>query len=135
MLQSVFLTLLQLSSSRAYHFNNLPTFVHLPSSKALHYQLLLTYSTPSYHLYSFLTLTSRHPRYSLTDQAVFEANVVDTCTNLELVLRKDKNYRACVSIGTDYFVKYGHPKTLGPEFETQSCIFEYAKRLTCVRPK
>ncbi|KAI5988553.1 hypothetical protein EDD15DRAFT_2389273 [Pisolithus albus] len=53
---------------------------------------------------------------SSTDQAVFEAYVVDTCTNLERVLRKDQNCRVSVSIGTDYLVKYGRPETLGPEF-------------------
>ncbi|KAI6109448.1 hypothetical protein EDD16DRAFT_1886653 [Pisolithus croceorrhizus] len=61
------------------------------------------------------------------DRAAFEAYVVDTCTNHELVHQKDENYRACVSIGTDYFVKYGDPETLGPQFETQSYIYEYAK--------
>ncbi|KAI6096803.1 hypothetical protein EDD16DRAFT_637009 [Pisolithus croceorrhizus] len=61
------------------------------------------------------------------DRAAFETYIVDTCTNHELVHQKDENYRACVSIGTDYFVKYGDPETLGPEFETQSYLFEYAK--------
>jgi hypothetical protein len=37
------------------------------------------------------------------------------------------NYRACVSIGTDYFVKFGHPDDLCPELQTQSYIFDYAR--------
>jgi len=40
---------------------------------------------------------------------------------------KDKNYRACVSIGTDYFVKFGHPDALWPEIQTQLYIFDYAR--------
>lgn len=50
-----------------------------------------------------------------------EANVVEACANV---------YRgyltACVSIGTDYFVKFGDPGTLWPEHQTQSYIFDYA---------
>ncbi|RDB18139.1 hypothetical protein Hypma_000611 [Hypsizygus marmoreus] len=56
-----------------------------------------------------------------------EANIVEACTNHELVHSKDKNYRACVSIGTDYFVKFGDPDDLLPEIQTQSYIFDYAR--------
>jgi len=56
----------------------------------------------------------------------FEANIVEACTNHELAHWKDENYRACVSIGTNYFVKFGDPDALQPEFETQSYIFDYA---------
>jgi hypothetical protein len=55
-----------------------------------------------------------------------EANIVETCTNHELVHERDKNYRACVSIGTDYFVKFGDPDALWPGLQTQSYIFGYA---------
>jgi hypothetical protein len=56
-----------------------------------------------------------------------EANIVEACTNHKLVHWKDKNYRACVSIGTDYFVKFGDSNDLWPEFQTQSYIFDYAR--------
>ena len=56
-----------------------------------------------------------------------EANIVEACTYHELVHRNDKNYRACVSIGTDYFVKFSNYHTLWPEFQTQSYIFDYAR--------
>lgn len=56
-----------------------------------------------------------------------EANIVETCTNHQLVHFTDDNYRACVSIGTDYFVKFGSIGTLWPEFQTQSYIFDYAR--------
>jgi hypothetical protein len=56
-----------------------------------------------------------------------EANIVEACTNHELVHPKDKNYRACVSIGTDYFVKFGNPDDLWPELQTQSYLFDYAR--------
>jgi hypothetical protein len=44
---------------------------------------------------------------------------------------KDKDYRACVSLeskGSKYFIKFEHPRTLWPEFSTQSYIYDYAKR-------
>ena len=56
-----------------------------------------------------------------------EANIVEACTNHELVQPKDNKYRACVSIGTDYFVKFGDSCTLWPELQTQSYIFDYAR--------
>jgi len=57
----------------------------------------------------------------------FEANIVEACTNHELAHWKDENYRACVSIGTDYFVKFGDPDALEPELQTQLYIFNYAR--------
>jgi len=41
-----------------------------------------------------------------------EANIVEVCTIHKLVHWRDNNYRACVSIGTFYFVKFGHPDDL-----------------------
>jgi hypothetical protein len=41
-----------------------------------------------------------------------EANIVEACTNHKLVHERDKNYRACMSIGTDCFVKFGDPDAL-----------------------
>jgi hypothetical protein len=56
-----------------------------------------------------------------------EASIVEACTNHKLVHSKDKNYRACVSIRTDYFVKFGHPDDLWHELQTQSYLFDYAR--------
>jgi len=56
-----------------------------------------------------------------------EANIVEACTNHKLLHWKDNDYRACVSIGTDYFVKFGHPNDVLPEIQTQSYIFDYAE--------
>ena len=63
----------------------------------------------------------------MDQRAALEANIMEACTNHELVHSKDKNYRACVSIGTDYFVKFGDPDALWPEIQTQSYIFDYAR--------
>ena len=57
-----------------------------------------------------------------------EANIMEACTNRELVHSRDKNHRACVSIGTDCFVKFGDPDALWPELQTQPYIFDYARR-------
>ena len=51
-----------------------------------------------------------------------EANVVEACANV-----KCGYLTACVSIGNDYFVKFGSPDTLWPEHQTQSYIFDYAR--------
>lgn len=56
-----------------------------------------------------------------------EADIVKACTNHKFVHSEDKNYRACVRIGTNYFVKFDHPNALWSEFQTQLYIFEYAK--------
>ena len=56
-----------------------------------------------------------------------EANIVEACTNHKLLHSKDRDYRACVYIGTDYFVKFGSPDALWPEIQTQSYIFNYAR--------
>ncbi|KAK7052936.1 hypothetical protein VNI00_004256 [Paramarasmius palmivorus] len=61
-----------------------------------------------------------------SETIALEVIVVDACAQHEQAHWKDPNYRACVFIGTDYFVKFGDPKTLGPEIATQLHIFEYA---------
>ena len=99
--------------------------------KALHYRLLppyLVHSCVSFRSPFSPFLTLHHPRHLAMDQkAALEANIVEACTNHELVHWKDKDYRACVSIGTNYFVKFGHPDDLRPELQTQSYIFDYAR--------
>src|SRR5258708_40179622 len=51
-----------------------------------------------------------------------EANVVEACANVQR-----RHLTACVSIGNDYFVKFGCPSILWPEHQTQSYIFDYAR--------
>lgn len=60
-------------------------------------------------------------------QAALKARVVDACTKHKLAHWRDDNYRACVSLSPDYFVKYDHPSTLAPQLATQEYIYEYAK--------
>jgi hypothetical protein len=47
----------------------------------------------------------------MDQKAALEA--LEACTNHELVHSKDKNYRVCMSIGTDYFVKLATPMIYG----------------------
>ena len=72
-----------------------------------------------------------HPGHLAMDQKAslkaLEANIVEACTNHQLAHWRDDNYRPCVSIGTDYFVKFGGLDLLWPEIQTQSYIFNYAK--------
>ncbi|KAF8608069.1 hypothetical protein BDV93DRAFT_536333 [Ceratobasidium sp. AG-I] len=56
-----------------------------------------------------------------------ETRVEEACTTHELAHSNDRNYRACVSLETDYFVKFGHPDAIWPEFQTQRYIFEYTR--------
>ncbi|KAJ7262661.1 hypothetical protein B0H12DRAFT_1201281 [Mycena haematopus] len=58
---------------------------------------------------------------SSTEPSAFEAAIVDTSHWQEL------DYRACVSIGTEYIVKFGSPRTLWPEIATLLYISEYAQ--------
>src|SRR5258708_26262510 len=62
----------------------------------------------------------------MDQKAALEANIMEACTNHKLVHWKDKNYRQCVSIRTNYFIKFGHPNDLQPELQTQLYIFDYA---------
>lgn len=56
-----------------------------------------------------------------------EARVVEACATHESAHSNDRDYRACVSLEPDFFVKFGHPDDIWPEFQTQRYIFEYAK--------
>jgi hypothetical protein len=63
--------------------------------------------------------------------AAFEADIVATCAEHRQSHWRDADYRACVSIElkeSKYFIKFDDPRTLGPEFSTQSYIHDYAMR-------
>ncbi|KAK0194720.1 hypothetical protein F5146DRAFT_448792 [Armillaria mellea] len=64
---------------------------------------------------------------SSTKQSAFETAIVDRCTEHENAHWKEEGYRACVHIDTDYFVKFGTPRTLSPEIATHSYISKYAQ--------
>jgi len=55
-----------------------------------------------------------------------QANIVDACQTHERNHWKDRDYRAAIFIGTDYFVKYGDIRTLATEAATQRYISAYA---------
>ncbi|KAH7886430.1 hypothetical protein F5I97DRAFT_1928283 [Phlebopus sp. FC_14] len=62
--------------------------------------------------------------------AAFEADIIAICAEHESHWR-DVDYRACVSIESEkskYFIKFDAPRTLWPEFSTQSYIHDYAIR-------
>lgn len=62
----------------------------------------------------------------LAELATFEARIIGLCAEHKDKHWRDIGYRACVSIDSEYFVKYGSPTDLGPEFMTQSYIYDYA---------
>ena len=55
-----------------------------------------------------------------------EDRIVQACTMHEVAHWNDRDYRACVSFETNYFVKFGHPDVIRPEYQTQLYIYEYA---------
>lgn len=61
------------------------------------------------------------------EQSAFEAAIVDACSKHEEAHWKEHSFRRCVSIGAEYFVKYGSAKAIWPELATQTYIFEYAQ--------
>ncbi|KAF8273317.1 hypothetical protein EI94DRAFT_1716399 [Lactarius quietus] len=59
---------------------------------------------------------------------VSQAEVIAACKDhMEQNSQKD-DYRACVFIGTEYFVKYGTPTDLEPERATQEFIFNHTQQ-------
>ncbi|KIO05616.1 hypothetical protein M404DRAFT_999746 [Pisolithus tinctorius Marx 270] len=57
-----------------------------------------------------------------------EAAVIAACTKHEKQNSRNLDYRACVYIGTDYFVKYGARRDLELELATQEFIFTHAQQ-------
>ncbi|KZP15618.1 hypothetical protein FIBSPDRAFT_921082 [Athelia psychrophila] len=64
---------------------------------------------------------------SSTEQSTFEAAIADACTKHKEAHWQEYDYRACVSIGTEYFVKFDNPRALWPEIATHKYISEYAQ--------
>lgn len=61
------------------------------------------------------------------EQAVSETAIMAACTRHKQEHWRDIDYRACVSIGSDYFVKFGHYEAIWPQIATQSYISTYAE--------
>lgn len=79
----------------------------------------------------FLTLsyvTSSSPSaMSSTKLSAFEAGIVDACAKHEQAHWNENDYRACVSLDPDHFVKFDIPQVVWPEIASHSHIFEYAQ--------
>ena len=72
-------------------------------------------------------LTSHQPGPLAMNQA-FQAKVIAACKEHIKQNSQNHDYRACVYIGTNYFVKYGTRKDLEPELATQEFIFNHAQQ-------
>ena len=66
-----------------------------------------------------------------TELAAFEADIIAVCAEHEQSHRRERDYRACVTIESKkskYFIKFDDPEALWSEFSTQSYIYDYAMR-------
>lgn len=104
-----------------YHYRS-SIFAQLPSLSSLTY--LVDFCR------SFFTPRDQPSAMSSTERSALEATIVDACTRHEEAHWNEFGFRTCVSIGTEYFVKFGDPKTLGPVAATQEYIFAYAQSHT-----
>ena len=75
---------------------------------------------------SFLASESHLPGYLAMIQDL-QTTVISACTKHKEQKSQNADYRACVYIGTDYFVKYGARRDLEPELATQGFIFNQTK--------
>ncbi|KAG7095108.1 hypothetical protein E1B28_005893 [Marasmius oreades] len=69
--------------------------------------------------------------------AAFEAHIIAVCAEHRGRHWRDFDYRACVTVESKklkYFIKFDIPRTLWPEFSTQSYIYDCAKSL-CNGPR
>ena len=62
------------------------------------------------------------------NQEELQTAVIAECTKHKEQNSQNADYRACVDIGTEYFVKYGVRRDLEPERATQECIFTHAQQ-------
>lgn len=53
--------------------------------------------------------------------------IIEACTNHKQQNWRKPEYRACIPIGTEYFVKFGASEILEPEAATQAHIYSYAE--------
>ncbi|EDQ98976.1 uncharacterized protein LACBIDRAFT_318417 [Laccaria bicolor S238N-H82] len=58
--------------------------------------------------------------------AQLQPAIIQECTNHKTANWRKADYRACITLGTDYFIKFGDPKTMAPEVATQMHIQAYA---------
>ena len=57
-----------------------------------------------------------------------QAEVIAVCRKHKEQNSRNYDYRACVFVGVDYFVKYGAAKNLEPELATQEYLFHHAQQ-------
>ena len=57
-----------------------------------------------------------------------QAEVIAACRKHEEQNSWNYDYRACVFVGADYFVKYGDVKYIEPELATQEYLFHHAQQ-------
>ncbi len=57
-----------------------------------------------------------------------ETAVIAECTKHEEENWRKDDYRACVFVGSEYFVKYGSQRDLEPERATQEHVFAHAQQ-------
>ena len=62
------------------------------------------------------------------NQEELQTAVIAECTKHKEQNSQNADYRACVDIGTEYFVKYGVRRDLEPERATQEFIFTHAQQ-------
>ena len=86
--------------------------------------ILLSYSRSLHHSEPLVADMTAH---STTPPKALEARIVEACTAHELAHRNDRDYRACVPLEPDYFVRYGCHDAIWSEFQTQQYIFEYTR--------
>ncbi|KAI6006866.1 hypothetical protein EDD15DRAFT_2394117 [Pisolithus albus] len=57
-----------------------------------------------------------------------QAVVIAACNTHRETNRLNYDYRACILVGADYFVKYGNAKDLEPERATQEYFYQYTQQ-------
>ena len=62
------------------------------------------------------------------ERVTFEADIIAICVEHSQSHWRDVDYRACVTFESKESKYSGNPRTLWPEFSTQSYIYDYAMR-------
>jgi hypothetical protein len=113
-----------------YPFITLPTFLEVPSFKALRCALLCD-PTSFVRIILSPLLTSHLPRprhlaMTTISRDSFEATVIRICRERKLNHCYDANYHAHLPIGS-YVIKYDYYKSLEPQVKTQRHVYDYAQ--------
>ena len=93
----------------------------------LWFHVALVHSCVSICSPSLSFFTSHQPGQLVMNQAELQTAVIAECTKHKEQNSQNADSRACVDIGTEYFVKYGVRRDLEPERATQDFIFTHAQ--------